>query len=93
MTHLVMHQDVHDVVVDFRRDPSLRFVRQQDVLNSQERYQDEGGSHRLHVETGLSLMGHLQLGDEDSHNVQQKEQIHLKRKEHRKSASDSGFCT
>lgn len=93
MTHLVMHQYVHDIVVDFRGDPSFRFVGEQDILNPKKRYQDESSSHRLHVETGLSLVGHLQLGDEDSHNVQQKEQIHLKREEQMKSASYSGIWT
>ena len=77
-TDLVMHQYVHDVVVYFGGDPSLRLVGKQNVLNSQKRHQDEGGSHGFHVETRLRLMGHLQLGDEHSHDVQEKEQIDLR---------------
>ena len=77
-TNLEMHQYVHDVVVYFRGDPSLRLVGKQDVLNSQKRHQDEGGSHGFHVETRLCLMSHLQLGDEHSHDVQEKEQIDLR---------------
>lgn len=76
--HLVMHQYVHDVVVYFRGDTPPRFVGQQHVLNPQQRHQDEGGSHCLHVETGLGLMSHLQLGDQHSHNVEQKKQVDLR---------------
>lgn len=68
-SHLVMHKYVHDVVVYFSGDPSLWLVGKQDILNSQKRHQDEGGSHGFHVKTGFRLMGHLQLGDEHSHNV------------------------
>lgn len=64
-----MHQYVHDVVIYFRGDSSLWFVGKEDELNSQQRHQDEGGSHGFHVEAGFSLMGHLQLGDEHSHDV------------------------
>lgn len=86
-TDLEMHQYVHDVVVYFRGDPSLRLVGKQDVLNSQKRHQDEGGSHGFHVETRLRLMGHLQLGDEHSHDVQEKEQIDLRGTNRRTSAN------
>lgn len=77
-SHLVMHQDVHNVVVDLRGHPSLRLVGQQDVLDPQERHQDERGPHGFHVEAGLRLVGDLQFGDEHSHNVQQKEQVDLR---------------
>ena len=72
-----MHQYVHDVVVYFRGDASLRLVGKQDVLDSQKGHQDEGGSHGFHVEAGLRLVGHLQLGDEHSHDVEEEEQIDL----------------
>lgn len=72
-----MHQYVHDVFVYLEGHASLRLVGQQDVLDPQERHQDERGPHGFHVETGLRLVGHLQLGDEYSHNVQQEEQIDL----------------
>lgn len=75
---------MHDVVVDLRGNPSLWFVGQQDVLDAQERYKNQGGAHGLHVEAGLSLVGHLQLGDQDTHNVQQEEQVHLEREGERK---------
>lgn len=76
-SHLVMHQDVHDVVVNFRGDPSLRLVGKQDILNSQQRHQDERRSHCFHVETGLGLMSHFQFGDENSNNVQEEKQVDL----------------
>lgn len=72
-----MHQYVHDVVVDFRGDPSFRLIGKQDKLDPQERNQDQGGSDRLHVEAGLGLVRHLQLGDEDPDDVQQEEQVDL----------------
>ncbi|TNN44643.1 hypothetical protein EYF80_045152 [Liparis tanakae] len=52
--------------------------REQDVLDPQERHQDERGPHGFHVEAGLRLVGDLQFGDEHSHNVQQKEQVDLR---------------
>ena len=38
LTHLIMHEDVHDIVVYFRGDASLRLIRKQDILNSQKRH-------------------------------------------------------
>lgn len=70
LSHLVMHEYVHDVVIYFRRDPSLWLVGKQDVLNSKQRDQDERGSHGFHVQTWFCLMGHLQFGDENSHDVE-----------------------
>lgn len=76
-SHLVVHQYVHNVVVYFRGDASFGFVGQQDELDPQQRNQDERGSDRLHVQTGLGLVRHLQLGDQNPDDVQQKEQVHL----------------
>lgn len=105
MSYLVVHEDVHNIVVDLQGEASLGFVGKQDKLDAQERDQDQGGSHSLHVEARFSLMCHLkynttllvhllqqieeiifcllvdylQFGDEDTHNVQQEEQINLER--------------
>ena len=72
-----MHEDVHDVVVDLGGDPSRGLVGQQDELDAQEGDEDQGGPHRLHVQAGLCLVGHLQLGDEHPHDVEQEEEVHL----------------
>ena len=77
-THLIMHEDVHDVVVDLRGASALGLVGQQHVLDPQEGHQDQGGPHSLHVQAGLCLVGHLQLGDQDAHDVQQEKQIYLR---------------
>lgn len=79
ITHLVVHQYMHDVVVDFRGDPPTWLVGKQDILYPQKRDQDEGGPHCLHVETGLCLVGYLQLGDENPHNVKQEKDVDLVR--------------
>lgn len=76
-SHLVMHEHAHDVVIYFRGDSSFWLVGNQDILNSQERHQDEGGSHSFHVQAGFCLMSHLQLSDEHPHDVQQEKQIDL----------------
>lgn len=78
-----MHEYVHDVVIYFRGDPSLWLVGKQDVLNSKKRHQDEGRSYGFHVKTGFRLMGHLQLGDEDSHDVKEEKQIDLRAQKRR----------
>lgn len=55
----------------------LGLVGEQDKLNTQQRDEDEGGSHSPHVEAGLGLMRHPQFGDENPHDVQQEEKVHL----------------
>lgn len=72
-----MHEYVHDVVIYFRGDLSVWLVGKQNELNSQERHQDEGGSHGFHVQAGFCLMSHFQLGDEHPHDVEQEKQIDL----------------
>ena len=72
-----MHKDVHDVVIDLGGDPSRGLVGQQDKLDAEERDEDQGGPHSLHVQTGLCLVAHLQLGDEHPHDVEQEEEVHL----------------
>lgn len=72
-----MHEDVHNVHVYLKEPVILGFVRKQDILDTKQRDKDEGPPHRPHVEAGLSLMCHPQLGDEDSNNIQQEEEVHL----------------
>lgn len=80
-TDLVMHEDVHDVQVYLREPVILGFVRKQDILDAKQRDEDEGRSHCPHVEAGLGLVCHSQLGDENSNNVQQEEEVHLELKD------------
>ena len=72
-----MNEDLRDVVVDLGGDPSRGLVGQQQNLDAQEGDEDQGGPHRLHVQSELSLVGHLQLGDENPHDVEQEEEVHL----------------
>lgn len=76
-TDLVMHEDVHDVQIDLREPVILRFVGEQDVLDAEQRDKDEGRPHRPHVQAGLCVVCHSQLGDEDPNDVQQEEKVHL----------------
>lgn len=76
-TDLVMHEDVHDVQINLREPVILGFVREQDVLDAKQRDEDEGRPHRPHVEAGLGLVRHSQLGDENPNDVQQEEEVHL----------------
>lgn len=72
-----MHEDFHDVQVDLRDPVILRLVGEQDKLDAEQRDEDEGGPHSPHVEAGLGLVRHPQLGDENPNDVQQEEKIHL----------------
>lgn len=72
-----MHQDLHDVHVALKDALVVGFVRQQHELDPQQRNEDEGGSDSAHVQAGLSLVGHPQLGDQNPDDVQQKEQVDL----------------
>lgn len=76
-THLVVHEDFHDVQIDLKNPWVLGFVGEQHKLNTQQRDEDEGGSHSPHVEARLGLVGHSQLGDENPNDVQQEEKVHL----------------
>lgn len=49
----------------------------QDELGSQQRGEDDRGSHCLHVGVGLGEVGLFQLGDEDPYDVEQEEDVHL----------------
>lgn len=72
-----MHQDVHHVHVALKDALVVGFVRQQHKLDPQQRDEDEGGSDGTHVQTGLRLVGHPQLGDQNPDNIQQKEKVDL----------------
>ncbi|TNN72142.1 hypothetical protein EYF80_017570 [Liparis tanakae] len=52
-TYLVVHEDVHDVLVDLASQPVLWPPGENDKLYSQQGHQDQGGSHCLHVHIGL----------------------------------------
>lgn len=58
-------------------DASLWAPEQNDVLDTQQRDEDEGGSHRFHVGRGFGAVGLLQLRDEDADDVQEEEEVHL----------------
>lgn len=73
--HLAVQEDIHDILKDLR--VALGLVGQQDELDAQEGDEDQGGPHGLHVETGLRLVSHLQLGDEHPHDVEQEEEVDL----------------
>jgi len=74
-SHLVVHEDIHDILKDLR--VVLGLVGQQDELDAQQGDEDQGGPHGFHVETGLCLVSHLQLGDEHPHDVEQEEEVDL----------------
>lgn len=50
-------------ILDGAADASLRTPQQYDILDTQQRDEDEGGSHCLHVGRGLGAVGLLQLRD------------------------------
>lgn len=79
--HLVVHEDVHDVVVHLLGDAALGSPWEQHKLDAKEGDKNQGGSHCLHVQVGLSLVGVFQLGYENTNDVQQEEKVHLSEKE------------
>lgn len=68
---LVMHKDLHDVHVDLIDPLILRLVGKEHKLDPQQGNEDESGPDCPHVQAGFSLMSHSQLGDENSHNVEE----------------------
>lgn len=68
-TYLVVHEYVHDVLVDLPSQPVLWPPGENDKLNSQQGNQDQGGSHCLHVHVGLCPMCVSQLGYQHSYNI------------------------
>lgn len=65
----MVHKDVHDVQIDLCDPVIVGLVGQQDVLDTKQRDEDEGGSHSSHVQTGLRLVRHSELGDENPNDV------------------------
>lgn len=80
-SHLVVHEDVHHVVVHLLSDLALGSPGEQHKLDAKQRDKDQGGSHCFHVQVGLSLVGVFQLGYENANDVQQEEKVHLSEKE------------
>lgn len=78
--NLVMHEDVHDVLVDFAGQPVLGSPGEDDKLDPQQRHQYERGPHRLHVHVGLGPVGVAQFGHQHPDDVQQEEEVHLPHK-------------
>lgn len=76
-----MHEDVHDVQVDLQSPGVVGLVGQQDKLDAQQWDEDERSPYCPHVEAGFSLVGHPQLGDEHTHNIEQEEEVHLEGKQ------------
>lgn len=73
---LVMHEDVHHVVIHLLSDPALRSPWEQHKLDAEEWDKNQGGSHCFHVQVGLSLVRVLQLGYENTNDIQQEEKVH-----------------
>lgn len=67
--YLVVHEDVHDVVIDLLGHPSFRSPRNQHELNAEQWHQNKRRSHGFHVEIGFRLVSDFQLGDENTYNI------------------------
>lgn len=65
-----MNGDVKKELIDGPADASLWRPRDEDILYSQQRDEDERGSHCFHVRCGLSAVRLLQLGDQNPNDVQ-----------------------
>lgn len=74
-----MDKDVHKEFIDAVADVSLWLQGEKDELGSQQWDEDEGGSDCFHVGHGLSAVGLPQLGDQNSDDVEEKEEVHLDR--------------
>lgn len=64
---------MHEEFIDGAADASFRHTGDEDVLDSQQRDEDEGGSDSFHVGSGLSAVGFLQLCNQNPHDVQEEE--------------------
>lgn len=72
-----MHEDVHEELVDGQGQSAFRLQGHQDEVSAHQGHQDEGGTHGLHVGIGLGPVGHSELCDQNTHYVQQEEEVHL----------------
>lgn len=68
---------MYNEFIDGTADVSLWQTGEEDVLGSQQRDEDEGGPHCLHVGCGLSTVGNPQLGDQDPDDIHEKKDVHL----------------
>lgn len=75
--YLKVGEEDYEEFVDGLADASLGFPGQKDERHPQQRDQDQGGSHCLHVGCGLSTVGLPQLGDQNPDDVEEKEKVHL----------------
>lgn len=64
-------------ILDGAADAAFRTPEQDDILDTQQRDEDEGGSHCLHVGSGLGAVCLLQLRDQNTDDVQEEEEVHL----------------
>lgn len=72
-SYLEVAKDIYKEVKDGPANVSLRPPGEKHVLDPEQRDEDEGGSHSLHVGCGLGTVSLPQLGDENSDNVQEEE--------------------
>lgn len=77
LLYLEVAENVNNKVIDGAVAAFLWSPGEQDELGSQQRDEDECGSHGLHVGGGLSTVGVFQLGDQHPHDVQEKEEVDL----------------
>lgn len=76
---LVVHQDVHHIVIHLLSDLAFWSPWEQHKLDAKQRNQNQGGSHCFHVQVGFCLVGVFQLGYENTNDIQQEEKIHQQR--------------
>lgn len=68
-TYLIVHEYVHDVLVDLPSQTVLRPPGENYKLNSQQRHQNQSGSDSLHVHVGLGPVCVSQLGHQHSYDI------------------------
>lgn len=66
---LVVHEDVHHVVIHFLSDPAFWSPWEQDKFDAKQRNKNQCCSHCLHVQVGFCLVGVFQLGYENTNNI------------------------
>lgn len=79
-----MHEDVHEELIHGQGQSALGLQGHQDEVSAHQGHQDECGTHGLHVGIGLGPVGHPQLCDQNTHYVQQEEEVHLYNQEKHK---------
>lgn len=74
-----MTEDVKKELIDGVANAFVRRPRDEDILDSQQRDEDERGSHCFHVGRGLSTVCLFQFGYQNPDDIQEKEKVHLDR--------------